>query len=105
MCAMGNLTGKPFRERTRLQEKTSSIQAFRHPGKKEDLGGCPGKAFRHLGINTGYRYPVSTSNVLTVSGCRYRISISEHDTDIQKPISDMWISVSSTVGIGYHLGP
>ena len=40
MCTMGNLTGKPLRERTRLREMTSSIQAFRHPGKKEDLGGC-----------------------------------------------------------------
>ena len=30
----------------------------------------------------GYRYPVSTSNVLTISGCWYRISISDHDTDI-----------------------
>ena len=40
-----------------------------------------------------------------ISGCRYRISISEPDTDIYKRISDMWISVSGTVDIGYCSGP
>ena len=44
-------------------------------------------------IDIWYQHPT-----LAVSGCRYRMSISETDTDI-------WMSVSGTVGIGYRLGP
>ena len=44
-------------------------------------------------IDILYRHPT-----LAVSGCRYRMLISKTDTDI-------WMSVSGTVGIGYRLGP